>query len=558
MDTRAVIRTVFIVVLTAASLLANGGDLLLPWHPYSTYGFGAGQNGYITSVDAQASRAGLRAGDVIDMRRLSPTGRASLTLGYDAGAPDGAVITLPLSSGRLVTLRSHPFGRTAIDNVTDYIAVVSLWAAILLAAALVLFRPSPVTWAFYAFLYNFCLVGTLILEYPAAQYLVTLIVSIALPASAAGFVSFALRFPDSTPRGAGALLERALIAFFVPAVWLALLIPMVVLVVSGARAPTAYWTVYGAVLNSIYVVAIVILIARYVQADEARRNRLRWVVLSFAVAFLPSIVIDNILAPMFGIYAEVSYINLAQAWMLLAPIALAYTILRHRLFDIRFVVSRALLYGTITSITIALLALVDWGFGRWLEESRFALAAELLLAVFIGVVLTHAHRRIEGFLNRIIFRSQTAAMQALRRFAQETDLISDPKYLLLQTYEALRQRLESDFVAIYTADGSAYALATPSAPTPSILPSHDFAVLRLRRWHEPFECDEPAHPLRGSLLLPMTARAELIGFVICGPKRDRTHYLPEETETLALLTYRTGSAYALLTLTSPLQTLPSA
>jgi len=233
---------------------------------------------------------------------------------------------------------------------------------------------------------------------------------------------------------------------------------------------------------------------------------------------------------------------------LLAPIAVAYTVLKHRLFDIRLVFSRAILYGVITSITIGLLALVDWGFGRWLAQSRFALVLELALAVLLGVMLTSVHSRLERFLNSVIFRAQTLALQALHRFALESDLIPDAHHLLQQTYEALRSRLESEYAAIYTLDGSSYTLVTPTQAAPGILASHDFAVLRLRRWHEPFECDEPGHPLRGALLLPMSARGELVGFIACGPKRDRTHYLPEEVQTLSVLAHRVGSAFALLTL----------
>jgi hypothetical protein len=72
--------------------------------------------------------------------------------------------------------------------------------------------------------------------------------------------------------------------------------------------------------------------------------------------------------------------------------------------------------------------------------------------------------------------------------------------------------------------------------------------LRLRRWSEPFECDEPSHALRGALFVAMTARTRLVGFIVCGPKRDRTHYLPEEIETLTMLAHRVASSYLWLTL----------
>ena len=211
------------------------------------------------------------------------------------------------------------------------------------------------------------------------------------------------------------------------------------------------------------------------------------------------------------------------------------------------------MYGVLTSVTVGLLALLDWAFGRWLVESRFALLGELALALLLGTVLTTAHRRIEHALNQIIFRAQTLALHALRRFTQEIDLIPDPQRLLTQTYDALRMRLDSDYVGIYAADGSSFVLGTgrPGA-LPQLLPTDDFAVLRLRRWSEAFECDEPEHPLRGALLLPMTARTQLVGFIACGPKRDHTHYLPEEVETLSTLAHRAGSAYGWLTLREPL------
>lgn len=297
---------------------------------------------------------------------------------------------------------------------------------------------------------------------------------------------------------------------------------------------------------ALFALAVVTLLVRYGTAEALDRNRLRWVVAAFAVAYVPSFIIFFAMTQ--GRQPGPLLYNCAAAWQAIAPIALAYTVLKHRLFDIRFVIS-ALVYTVMTSFSVGLLALADWGFSSWLAQSRFALAAEVVLALLLGVTMSNVHKCLERFLNGVIFRAQTIALHALRRFAQETDLIPDPEHLLCQTYEALRTRLESEYAAIYTAEGSSYVLTTPSAAsTPALLSAHDFAVLRLRRWHEPFECDEPEHSLRGALMLPMNARGQLVGFVVCGPKRDHTHYLPEELETLTFLTHRMGSAFALLTL----------
>lgn len=547
MAARAAVRTAFIVVLTAYLVALTGADILLPWHPFATFGFTADRTGLVTSVNPEAAASGLRAGDRIDVSRLPSAER--LRIGFFSGAPEGAHIRLPLRNGQTVTLESRAFRRSFIDNASDVVAVLALAAYVILAGILVLLRPMPATWAFYVFSAFFCSSGTLAASYlsPGAVFWMWTLYFVEGAVAPVAFASFALRFPDRNPDGIWLWIERALVLAVAPLLFAAAFGFYAAFIYAGNTGSSAEAGVERVVSLLLYAFGVLVLAGRYVTADERSRSRLQWVVAALAVAFLPSIILKFIESEL-AIFPPVTFINLSQAWQLLAPIALAYTILKHRLFDIRLVVSRALVYGILTSFTVGVLALVDWAFGRWLAESRFALIVELGLAVCIGVLLTTLHKRVESILNGVIFRAQTLALKALHRFALETDLIGNPEDLLVQTYEALRKRLESEFAGIYTAQRSSFSLVTPlDDRIPLQFSENDFAVLRLRRWHEAFECDEPGHPLRGSLLLPMTARGRLIGFIACGPKRDRTHYLPEEAETLQLLAHRAGTAYVLLT-----------
>ena len=552
MQTRAFIRTASIVLLTAIALGLDGSDIMLPWHPFSTYGFSAAPSGVVTSVDADAARAGLHVSDKIALKALQPAERGRI--GFLSPAPEGSVMRLPLVTGRIVTLTSHVYTRSPVDNITDVIATVCTVGYLVIAAALVLLRPTPATWAFYAFAFNVTLSGVLFFEYaPLALTLPIFVLgNVAAAASPIGFVSFAMRFPDEQPKGVLQAIERVLLFGVFPVAALVGIAATTAYIFAATSLPQQVNTVETAVTFALFALGVAILVGRYAHADQENRTRLRWIVAAFGVAFLPGLATGAVIGGL-SISPPLWMLNAALAWQVLAPIALAYTILRHRLFDIRFVISRALVFGVMTSAVIGIMALVDWGLGRWLAEWRFALVAELGLALLLGVSLTTIHRRIEAALNNVIFRAQVLAMRALHRFALEIDLIADPKRLVSQTFEALRARVDCDYIAIYTADGSSYALATPTSgeSTPSLLPNDDFAVLRLRRWSEPFECDEPAHPLRGALLLPMTARAQLVGFIVCGPKRDRTRYLPDEVETLAALAHRAGAAYAWLTFRSP-------
>ena len=547
---RLILRVSVVVFLALGALIYNAGDIVDPWQPWSSFGFSADSSGTIATVDQYAQARGLSVGDAVDLSRMSFNDR--LQLGPARSARSGHAIVLPLRSGKSVRLVAHPRPRTFLENITDVAAVLALITYTLIAAAVVLLRPMQATWAFLifsaAFLYN----GNQDLQY-FPSWLDVLLSYVMQPLLQAlgpiAFISFALRFPNAVPAAQARTLER--IAWFAVApILIALNLRSEAFLLAVAYPPTVTNWVQWAIV-ALYVPGILTLVARYTRSAQDERTRLRWVVATFAIAVLPY-VIFTAAQTVFANVISLSIANLVQTGLIIAPVALAYTILKHRLFDVRFVVSRTLILGVMTTLTIGILALADWGFGKWLEQSRFQLIAEVLLALAIGFSMTTLHKRIERFLNRVIFHAQALALAAIRCFTLEVDLIGDPKLLLMQTLETLRSRLDAQYVAIFTADGATFVQSAPVVEGfPTLLSASDLTVLRLRRWTEPFECDVPKHPLHAALMLPMTSRTDLIGFIACGPKPDHTHYIPEEIDTLQALAHRAGAGYAWLTMRSP-------
>lgn len=551
---RALIRIVFIALTASIVAVTLLSDLVIPWHPYAAFDFSANQSSEVTWAGASAQHAGLRAGDRIDFARLTPAQRIRFLVapGYVLGDA-GQTMWLPLESGRAVTVTAKVRPRSVADNVTDVVECLALLLYIVIAAALVLLRPSPVTWAFYGFSYAFCNIGVTIYQHSPFDvfFLLMAFRAMASAIAPAAFVSFAMRFPDLRLRGTATIAERLLLFGVTPILCIFNVAAYAAFVFAASSLPNWAWASLLTIGYVVIAAGVIVLVTRYATADREIRSRLQWIVAAFSVAYVPNLVGQGIESK--GIALSVVFGNLASAWAVIAPVALAYTILRHRLFDIRFIFSRALVYVTVTSVAVAMLALVDWIFAKWLAELRFALMAELALALLMGFALTTLHRRIEEAINAVVFRAQTAALSALRRFAREADLIADPSRLISQTYDALRARLESEYAAIYTLDGSSFVRSMPAGANalPAVLSNDDLAVLRLRRWSDPFECDEPHHPLRGALLLPMTVRAQLVGFLVCGPKRDLTQYLPDEVDAISTVAHRVGSAYGWLTLREP-------
>lgn len=235
----------------------------------------------------------------------------------------------------------------------------------------------------------------------------------------------------------------------------------------------------------------------------------------------------------------------------------SYAVLRHRLVDLNLVISRAAIFSAVSLSLIAIFVVVEWALATILERAigpAFGESGRTLLtaavALCVGLSARAVHQAIEHRLNRVFFSKRYRALADLHRFALETDSTTDATALLDLTLNALRRDLEAQYVALYTGtpERGYVAVGTTSAPNlPLRLDQNEETVLRLRRWGEPFVVENELHPLHGAFVSPMVLRGTLYGFAICGPKRDRTSYLPDEEEAVAALIHRVGIAFEWLT-----------
>lgn len=235
-------------------------------------------------------------------------------------------------------------------------------------------------------------------------------------------------------------------------------------------------------------------------------------------------------------------------------LAIAYAVLRHRLVDITIVFSRAAIFGFVSITLVALFMAGEWVAAQILERGLGADVANgwvgrtvpLAIALAVGLSARSIHGAVEEKLNAFFFGRREKSIAALRRLALEADVVTDTRSLLDLTYESVRENIEGSYAAIYIEEDGSYRRAR-GRDLPENLGVNDPAIVRLRRWNEPFELDAGGHPLGEALLVPMTVRGTLLGALVCGPKRERTHYLSEEVDALALVAHRVGTAYELLT-----------
>ena len=213
--------------------------------------------------------------------------------------------------------------------------------------------------------------------------------------------------------------------------WLILLsIPLTVAILY--LPPLYSWTLVGMiVLGAIYAQ-----IYRYRHVSTpTERQQTKWVLFGF----LLWLVLMGILGVPYSIEMSLpagsplpwwTLVNSAGWWVALTivPLSLSIGVLRYRLYDIDIIINRALVYGALTAMLVALyfggIVVLQRVFVFLTgQQSTLAVVASTLL---IAALFTPLRRRIQGFIDRRFYRRKYDARKTLEAFSaklrDETDL----------------------------------------------------------------------------------------------------------------------------------------
>ena len=554
-------RVVIVLALSLFTLVLNAPDVVLPWYPTAEFGLVADATGRVVSVEpgSSAARADVRPGDVIDFRATAIDARRYFDLGAGNTIQPGTRSAVVFKRGgvpRTVTLVAEVLPRSFADNASDELLILSEVGLTLIAAFLVLKRPSRMTWAF--FLYSTTNAsessGALISVVPGVPLAIMFGISSLYFFQSIWLFIFALRFPNDAPSGWRRIAERVTLSA------LPLLIPLNFWVIDGFMlgfAPNGAAVAFMAAVGVAGLVAAAFtFIATYVQASGADRARIRWVMLGLIVGFSGTLIVGvGIALPGFAFSWPIWLINLALASQIVVALSVAYAVIRHRVFDVRFFIGRAVVYAVITAVVVAVLSLVDLAAGKILAGTGLAAIGEAGLAVIVGLSLSGVHKRVEGFVDTTLFRSRIVAQARLRRVARglsHATALADVEYAVVHEPAAafaltsaafFRRDATGTFVRGEATGWEHAALQTIAAGDP--------LVLQLLGSNEPIAVRDitlppgalPAGALRPSLALPMRIRSEIEAIVFYGPHDTEEELDPAEIETLDRLLGDASAAY---------------
>lgn len=219
----------------------------------------------------------------------------------------------------------------------------------------------------------------------------------------------------------------------------------------------------------------------------------------------------------------------------------AYSILRHRVFDLGFAVNRTLIYGVVSAILLAAFGLIEWAVDHFVPIHGRENNALIDAAIAVGVFLTFHRVRdlVERAIEGLFFRRWQKAEARLRRFVREAAFITESGALAQAFARALGEFGEGAQAAVYVEDERAFVLAAGEVPgAPARLDPNLPLVVALRAGLKPIDSHGEDGP--DALAAPMVNRNEVMGVVMLGPKPSGLAWRPDETELIGWAAHQVG------------------
>jgi len=415
-------RMALVAILALLELAAAAASVAPYKAAIGAYGFLVGSDGRsIVDVEraSPADRAAIVRGDRLIYATLPLRGRHFVI--FQENVPGDAPITFEIvHSGRARWVMLHAGSTTAISRVETLTYALAGLAFGLTGLLLVGLRPSSMTWAFALIAPPLLMPWNLIFWSQQTENVNAAAFDAALAllyaAQIAAITIFASRFPNDRPTGVAQIIYRLSlpIGAIVAAIYLYAYMQL-----RFSLVPPAHWISlanYAVVLPG--AAASIALVSTYVTTPGGTRTRLLPVIASFVVLIVSGVlqqVGSEWTTSQSALFALAIAFSASPA---LVAAAVAYGVIRHRVMDVNFIISRTVVYTTLTVFAVAIFTSIEYVFGKLLERQGVATFLDIAAAIALGISLNELHKRVDDFVDRVLFRRHHLAEERLARVAR--------------------------------------------------------------------------------------------------------------------------------------------
>lgn len=245
--------------------------------------------------------------------------------------------------------------------------------------------------------------------------------------------------------------------------------------------------------------------------------------------------------------ADGMVMTVALLLIVVFPLTLAYVVVVERAMDVRMVVRQGLQYALAAKGVRVMQGLLVAGVVLFAataagEASRPRRIAYVAVGVTLAFGIREFGERLRSWVDRRFFREAYNAEQILRELSEQVRGILDAEALIETVTRKISESFHVEQVAVLLRDGGVFRPALGMAGGVEVA-ADAVAVRQLLASREAVRVvPEGAMPFHAQLLLPLTGRKELLGFIGLGPKKSEEPYSRADTNLLQTVAAQTGLA----------------
>jgi signal transduction histidine kinase len=237
----------------------------------------------------------------------------------------------------------------------------------------------------------------------------------------------------------------------------------------------------------VYLAAGSSLPLRYRAGGPVVRHQIKWFAVGVAVLVI-CLLVNGLGRTLVGNTPPTSLLSLVgtmtqTAALLAVPVAIGIAILRHRLFDIDLIISRALTFGALAVFATVLYVALVLGVGTLLGRTAGTnLVLSIVATALVAVAFQPLRQWLHASANRVVYGRRQAPYESLSGFTRQLADTHVIEQVLPRMVDALAEGLRCRATAVMLAEGPVARAAARwphDAPLPNDSPDDVVEV-----WHQ--------------------------------------------------------------------------
>jgi adenylate cyclase len=562
-------RLFYLVVILMAGIIMAALILSFSWINRPFAGFLIYDYPYVASLGVQSwpgLQTGLRYLDRIVQVNDRPLHRGKEVVQLTEKLPPGTMVTYLTDSRGLQLKFSIPvtlFG--PLDYFLVFLIPFAAGTTIFIIGVIVYFMKPAITssWVFLVACFALGTYAVTGFDLQSTYYISSLHLTI-IPLMAGSFLHLALIFPSR--KKFLAKKPRLQYLVYLPVLVLVLLYLVYLFFFEGLLGGDflPWFPTYPrlTILNRLFALLCMILVVGFYthtylkDPDFQARLRARVILLGMVAAFSPH-VIFTLLAAISRIQVQFNFLGI---FITLFPAAIAYSIVRHNLFDADTIIRRTVGYVTVTAIVVggylSFSLLFNYLLGHYeIGKSRIF---PLFFMVAILLIFNPLRNRVQSLVDTLFFRKEYDAKKIIDSLGAAITSLMDLPQILKQLVTTFARDMFIDNSAVLLLDhsGTSYQVRlsegenrsrlegvafNKTEPLPQIIEREKKEITKHDVLEDPkykdicLDCAQNFSTLYASLIIPMVLRGKVIGFLSLGDKKSGKFYNREDIDLLRTL-----------------------